>query len=204
MAADDRPRIRVAVRIDRFEEQREPAAVGLVLEALPALVLHDVALVVELFLRRRVEQRRQAVRFEPQEVLEVGRGHGREVVGAVVAGRAVDAALSQVGARLLGVREVLAAGVLRALEHHVLEQVREAGAAGSSRSSTRRGTTGSRGRWAACGRRAGSPAGRWAACTSRTRLSESRPGCRPASARPGPARAPSGPARRRGVFAGCS
>ena len=53
MAADDRPRVRMARREACSRTASViPAAVGLVLEPLPALVLDDVALVVELLLGR--------------------------------------------------------------------------------------------------------------------------------------------------------
>ena len=110
-------------------QQLVGAAVGRVLEVLAPLVLDHVALVVELLLVGLVEQRRQTIGLDPQQRLEVGRRHGREVVGAVAAGGAVDAALAEVGAHLLDQREVLAGHVRRPLEHHVLEEVREAGAA---------------------------------------------------------------------------
>ncbi len=81
-----------------IEQDVDPAAVGLILETLAALVLDDVALVVELLDVGDVEQRRQAIGFEPEERLEVAGRDGREVVRAVVVGRAVDAALLKVGA----------------------------------------------------------------------------------------------------------
>ena len=141
-AADDRPRVGMAGRREVGHQQLVGAAVGRIVEALAALVLDDVALVVQLLLVGLVEQRRQAVGLDPQQRLEVGRRHGREVVGAVAVGGAVDAALADVGAHLLDQREVLAGHVRRALEHQVLEQVGEAAAARHSRSSSRRGTTG--------------------------------------------------------------
>ena len=115
-------------REHRFERERIPAAVRLILQSLTPLVLDDVALVIELLDVGRVEQRREAIGLEPQDVLEIAGRHGREVVRAIAAGRAVDAAFLQVGAGALDVGEIFLAGVLRALEHHVLEQVREAGA----------------------------------------------------------------------------
>ena len=75
-----------------------------------------------------VDERRQAVALEPEELFEVAGGDGGEVVRAVVVGGAVDAPLLEVGAQLLDHREVLAGDVLRALEHHVLEEMGEAGA----------------------------------------------------------------------------
>ena len=114
--------------------QRLPAAmmllalaVGLVL-ALALLVLHDAALLVELRLVDRAEQVAHAVGLEPQREVERVLRHGLEVVGAVVVGRAVHAGRADLLERI----EELAVQVLRALEHQVLEQVREAGLAGFS------------------------------------------------------------------------
>ena len=80
-------------RVELVRQELGPEPVGLVLEALPAFVLDHVALVVELRLVDAVEQGRQAVGLEPKELLEVARRDGREVVGAVVVGGAVDAPL---------------------------------------------------------------------------------------------------------------
>ena len=95
-----------------------------VLDALAALVLDHVALAVERLLQAgAIEQEAHAIALQPQRQLELVRGNDLEVVRAVLAGRAVrvrDAGLLQVG-------EVLVlADMLRALEHDVLEQVREA------------------------------------------------------------------------------
>ena len=54
-------------------------------------------------------------------------GHGLEIVGAIEVGRAVDVAARRRASSSL--KCASARHVLRALEHHVLEQVREAGAA---------------------------------------------------------------------------
>ena len=81
----------------------------------------------------------------------------------------------------------------------MLEEVREAGPSRHSRSSSRRGTTGSRGRSAACDRRAGSAAGRWAARASRTRPSAPRIAAGAAAGRAaGRGVGPASPARRAG------
>jgi hypothetical protein len=127
--ADDVGLVGVARRVEVLHEELEPAAVGLIFEPLPALVLDHVALVVELLFGQRVGERGEAVGLDPEEVFEVARGHGGEVVGAILVGRAVDAALEEVRAGGLDVLEILARRVLRALEHHVLEEVREAAAA---------------------------------------------------------------------------
>jgi hypothetical protein len=70
---------------------------------LTALVLHHVALVIELFQRQGIRQRRQAVGFQPENLFQIAGGHGRKVVCAVLARRAVDAAFKEVCARRLDV-----------------------------------------------------------------------------------------------------
>ena len=84
-----------------------------------------LALIVEL--RLRDLERAHAVRFQEQRELELIRRQRLEVQRQVAAGGAVHRAA--VGEHLV---EVLAvADVVRSLEHHVLEQVGEAGAPGS-------------------------------------------------------------------------
>ena len=108
------------VLIDQFGE----AAVRLVLDALPALFLHHAALAHEVLF---VDvQRRHAIGFEPQHQRQILRRHRfpehRRVFGRVGVALAADRRDHR------AVR--VARHVLAALEHHVLEQVREAGASG--------------------------------------------------------------------------
>ena len=127
MRADDVGVVRVALREQRVEERFLDDSVGLVLHALPALVAHDVLLVRQRAGGDLLQQIAHPVRLEPERQLEPIRRHGLEVVRPVEAGRAVQVA----GAGALEQLDVLVARhVLRALEHHVLEQVREAGAPG--------------------------------------------------------------------------
>jgi hypothetical protein len=100
-------------------------AVGLVL-ALALLVLHHAALLVEQRLVDRAEEVAHAVGLHPQRHVQRGGRHVLEVVGAVGVGGAVLVG----GADQLERLEELAAVVLRALEHQVLEQVGEAAAPG--------------------------------------------------------------------------
>ncbi len=98
--------------------------VRLVLDAHPPLFLHDLALALErLFVHA---QRRHAIGFEPQHQRQVllrrGLPEHRRILSRV--GVALPADARDEG----GVRFRL--DVLRALEHQVLEQVCEAGAAG--------------------------------------------------------------------------
>jgi hypothetical protein len=103
-----------------------PGAVRLVVDAPAALVLHDVALVVELLLGHGGQQARHAIGLEPQGELQLVAGQGLEVVGSVEPGARVQGATGR-----LHEAEVLALlHVRRALEHHVLEQVGEARLAG--------------------------------------------------------------------------
>ncbi len=99
---------------------------GWLSHALPALVLHDVALRVELREIERVEQEAHAIGFEPQRRLEIVRRDGLVVRRPIVRGRAVVGAADALGELVVqAVGHVAGTG-----EHHVLEQVREAGAAG--------------------------------------------------------------------------
>ncbi len=89
------------------------------------LVLDDLTLVVEVLLAERIEQGRHPVRLEPQRELELVGGQRLEVVRPIEPGRAVHRPAGG-----LHERDVLGLGdMARALEHDVLEQVREAGLA---------------------------------------------------------------------------
>ena len=102
-----------------------PRAVRAVVVRPALLVLDDLTLVVEVLLAERVEQRSHPVGLEPQRELELVRGKRLEVVRPVEPGRAVHRPAGG-----LDERDVLGlADVRRALEHHVLEEVREAGLA---------------------------------------------------------------------------
>ena len=114
----------MALRVERRRHQIPDAAVRLVL-ALPLLVLHDAALLVEPRLRHRAEQVAHPVGLHPEDGVERRDRHVLEVVGPVLAGGAV-----QIGrADPLEDLEVVVVEVLRAVEHQVLEEVREAGLA---------------------------------------------------------------------------
>src|SRR5690606_672265 len=119
--ADHRVVIRMIRRIHECLDALVPVAVRLVVDAPAPLVLHDIALVVELLLRHRGKQPAESVALQPETQLEVVRGQRLVVVRAVQPGRAVQRA-----AGLLDQREVPHLRyVFRALEHHVLEQVGE-------------------------------------------------------------------------------
>ena len=122
--ADGGPVVRVVGREQRREHRHRRQPVGAVLVVLTPFVQHDITLIRELRLRQRRQQVAHAIGFHPQRELErVGR-HDFPVVGAVGVGRSV-----QCRARGLQRRKVAAVVVLRALEHQVLEQVREPGVA---------------------------------------------------------------------------
>jgi hypothetical protein len=113
------------VAVEQLAKTLVSRPVRLVVDAQPALLLYGLALVVELLLRDH--QRAHAIRFQEQRQFELVRGQRLEVQRQVAAGGAVHRAA--VGEHLV---EVLAvADVVRALEHHVLEQMGEAGATGS-------------------------------------------------------------------------
>ena len=96
--------------------------------ALAALVADDVALVGEFFAVEAFEEESHAIALEPEGEFELIAGHGFEVVGAVEVGGAVDVGCA-------GAFDVFDVGffadVLGAFEHHVFEEVGEAGAAGA-------------------------------------------------------------------------
>jgi hypothetical protein len=100
-------------------------AEGLVV-ALALLVLDDAALVIELGLVDRAEQMAHPVGFHEQSGLERGPRHRLEIIGAVEPGGAVHVG----GADPLHRGEIAGIAVLGAAEHQMLEQMREAGAAG--------------------------------------------------------------------------
>ena len=124
--ADGEVVVRVRRRVGRLVEEHVEHAVRVVLVVLAALVLHDVALAGERLLVDVIEEEAHAIALEPERELEAVLGDGLVVVRAVLGGRAVDVgragALEEAEVRVLG-------HVLAPLEHHVLEQVREAVAA---------------------------------------------------------------------------
>ena len=119
---------RVLVGVDRerlvVDELVQPA-VRLVVDAHPALFLDDLPLVLEHVLFDA--QRREAIGFEPQHQRQVLRRHRLPEDRRVFVGVGVALPADARDPR----RMPLGLDVLRALEHHVLEQVREAGAAGT-------------------------------------------------------------------------
>ena len=98
--------------------------VGLVLP-LPLLVLHHPPLLVELGLGDRLQEMPHPVRLHPERGVEGRGGDVLEIVGAVLVGGAVEIG----GPERLERLEVVGVEVLTAVEHQVLEEVREAGAA---------------------------------------------------------------------------
>ncbi len=109
--------------VDELLEAEHRGHVRRVLDAHAVLFLDDRALVFEVALRD--VERLHAVGLEPEAEGELARREHLEVVRAIFARRAVErAAVARHELEVLAARHVL-----RALEHHVLEQVREAGAA---------------------------------------------------------------------------
>ena len=112
----------VAKRDGRKIEPRK-AAVGLVHHVDADFFLDDVALIAEIFVVHL--QGAHAVGFEPEDAFEGVGGHGLEIVGDVVVRGAVEHAAGGIDqANVLHL-----SGVFGALEHHVLEEVRESAAA---------------------------------------------------------------------------
>ena len=65
MAADDVVGVGVSLRKDVLLNEHEGAAVGLVLETLAALILDDLALVVELHFGEHISEGRDPVGLDP-------------------------------------------------------------------------------------------------------------------------------------------
>ncbi len=80
--ADDHAVVRMRWRIDRLGELLARGAVRTILDLLAALLLDDLALVIELCLGDI--EKTHAIALEPQCELELMRRHDLEVVGAVV------------------------------------------------------------------------------------------------------------------------
>ena len=121
--ADGRMVVRMALRVESGLDPLVPGAVRLVVDRPAAFVLDDLTLVVQLLLGHGRQETAEPIRLQPQPELELVTGQRLEVVGAIQPGRGV-----QRSAGRLDQGEVLALGdVLRPLEHHVLEEVREAG-----------------------------------------------------------------------------
>ena len=125
--ADGRMAVRVSLVVGAREQGLEREAVGAVLVRLPPLVLHHLALVVELLLGDPGLEEPHAVGLQPQAEIQFVRGQGLEVVGAVEPRRPVEGAAGV----LHELEVVLARHVLGPLEEEMLEQVREAGPAGA-------------------------------------------------------------------------
>ena len=122
--ADHVAEVRVRLGIEQLAEPLLRPAVGDVLDALPLLVADDIPLRVQLLLIDGVEEEAHAIALEPQRKLQPIGGHCLEVVGAIPLGGAVQvrrAVALEHGEH----RALVAVEVLRALEHEVLEEVRE-------------------------------------------------------------------------------
>ncbi len=100
-------------------------AVGLIV-ALALLVLDDAALVIEHLLGNGAEQMAHAIAFHEQRHLEPSLRHRLEIIGAIEPGAAVEVGRADLLHRL----EEFARRVLGAVEHQMLEQMRETGLAG--------------------------------------------------------------------------
>ena len=124
--SDRRPAIRMSGRIEHRRQLDERLAVRLVVDALTLLVLDNIALAVDLVGRLVVEEEAHAIGLEEQRQLERVRGDVLVIVGAIVGGRAVVVAAGG----LEPVVELAFRHVHRSFEHDVLEEMREAGAAG--------------------------------------------------------------------------
>jgi len=87
--ADHRPGIRMRAGIECGQNYLISPSVGNVIVALPSLVLHDVALQVELCLVHGREQKTHSVGIQPQGERQGVRRNVLVVVGAILGGRSV-------------------------------------------------------------------------------------------------------------------
>ena len=112
--------VRPIAESDRREVEPGKPAVGLIHHVHADFFLHHIALVAQIFVVHL--QRAHAIRFEPQHAFQGVRGNGFEIIGDVVIGGAVQHA-----SRGINQPDVFhLAGVFGALEHHMLEKMREA------------------------------------------------------------------------------
>ena len=118
--ADDGVVVGVALRVRRVVDELAGGAVGGVL-ALPLLVLHDPALLVQLALVDGAEEVAHPVALHEEGGVERAHGDVLEVVRAVLVGRPVEVGRADAFEDL----EVVVVEVLRAVEHQVLEEVGE-------------------------------------------------------------------------------
>ncbi len=109
---------------ERLELPIFDEAIGLVV-ALPLLVLNDADLVGEVLLRHRAEQVPHAIALQEQSALQRRGRHRLEIIGAIEPGGAVIIRCADLLQRL----EEIAGRVFRTVEHQMLEEVGEAGAA---------------------------------------------------------------------------
>ncbi len=115
----------MAGRVRALGHEQVNFAVRLIL-TLTHFVLHDATLLVHASGVDDAEEMAHAVRFHPQRDVERGRRHVLEIIGAVFVRRAVLVGRADPLERL----DVVIVEMFAAVEHQVLEQMREAGPAG--------------------------------------------------------------------------
>ena len=117
----------MALRKQRLNERLSRKSVRLVLDTLTTFVPDDILLIRKSRLIDLLEQISHAIGLEPQRQIQLIRWHGFEIVGPIEVSRPVEIA------RTGGLEQPnmgIGGHVLRALEHHVFEQMRESRAAG--------------------------------------------------------------------------
>jgi len=124
--ADGGPGVRVPLAEEHLVQPLVGHAVGAVLVGLLALVHHHPALHLKHLAGEHGKEEAHAVALQPERQLHRVRGHGLVVVGAVQPGGAVVGAAHA----LQQVVELPLGRVERALEHQVLEEMGQPGAAG--------------------------------------------------------------------------
>src|SRR5262245_4735034 len=102
-------------------EDLADASIRLVVVTLASLVLHDIALCVELCEIQGVEQEAHAVGFQPKRGLQIVRRNVLEIVGSIIGGGTV--VITAHTFRQFVMQTVR--NMTRTSEHHVLEEMRK-------------------------------------------------------------------------------
>src|SRR5688572_11778072 len=109
----------VRLRKRERRESLQPCSIRLIVDGPAALVLHDVALCIQLFLRHRRQQAAHSVCFEPESERQLIRGNCLVIVRPLQPRRSIE---SPAGS-LYQLEVLIGPDVLRSLEKHMLEQM---------------------------------------------------------------------------------
>src|SRR5687768_6348839 len=120
--ADQRVMKWVRLRKRERRESLQPCSIRLIVDGPAALILHDVALCIQLFLRHRRQQAAHSVCFQPESERQLIRGNCLVIVRPLQPCRSVE---SPAGS-LYELEVLVGTDVLRSLKKHMLEQMGKA------------------------------------------------------------------------------